>query len=96
MKNILIIGASSFIGQNLIKKIKQNASIYATYNSKKKLVKKKNIKYFKFNLYNPNFNNIPENIDYIIFLTPKIQDTDKLKLFYKNLEKIKKIYLKKI
>ncbi len=96
MKNILIIGASSFIGQNLIKKIKQNASIYATYNSKKKLVKKKNIQYFKFNLYNPNFNNIPENIDYIIFLAhPKIQDTDKLKLFYKNLEIIKKKFILK-
>ena len=82
MKNILIIGASSFIGLNLIKKIRQNVSIYATYNSTKKPVRKKNIKYFQFNLYNPNFNNIPENIDYIIFLAhPKIQGEDKLKLF---------------
>ncbi len=91
MKNILIIGASSFIGQNLIKKIEQNVSIYATYNSTKKLVRKKNVKYFQFNIYNPNFNNIPENIDNIIFLAhPKIQGTDKLKLFYKNLKIIKK------
>ena len=86
MKNILIIGASSFIGLNLIKKIRQNALIYATYNSTKKLVRKKNIKFFQFNLYNPNFNNIPENIDCIIFLAhPIIQGTDKLKLFFKNL-----------
>lgn len=97
MKNILVIGASSFIGLNLIKKIRQNALIYATYNSTKKLVRKKNIKFFQFNLYNPNFNNIPENIDCIIFLAhPIIQGTDKLKLFYKNLNIIrKKLLLKK-
>ena len=47
-KNILIIGASSFIGGNLINKLKKDYNVYGTYFKNNKNFNKKN--YFKVNL----------------------------------------------
>lgn len=71
IKNILITGASGFIGSSLIIKISNlflNSRIFCTYN-KKLYYKKKNIYWIKSNLINQNFNrNFPRNIDLIIHL----------------------------
>ena len=67
-KNILICGATGFIGRNLIENLSKNKNykIYATYNKKNKF-KLKNIKWIKGDLRNDTFSKrVTKNIDIII------------------------------
>jgi nucleoside-diphosphate-sugar epimerase len=49
--NILLTGASGFIGSNILEKIKPNNNIFVVSRSKKKIKKDNNIKYIKFDSY---------------------------------------------
>lgn len=54
--NILIVGGSGFVGQNILKMIDyKKFKVYATRNKSKKYYKDKKIKYFKGNLKNIKF-----------------------------------------
>tara|TARA_A100001011_G_scaffold137067_1_gene144531 strand:+ start:4127 stop:5080 length:954 start_codon:yes stop_codon:yes gene_type:complete len=67
-KNVLILGATGFIGKNLIEHFqkKKKFNIVATYHTKKKINKYK-VKWKKVDLCNPNqVNKILKNIDVLI------------------------------
>ena len=51
MINILLTGASGFIGSNILEKIKKNNNIFVITRDKKKIKKNINIKYITFNSY---------------------------------------------
>jgi len=90
MKTLLIIGGSSFIGKNLLNKLKKKYLIYATY-YKKEIINKHNIKTSKFDINNPDLTIFNKKIDAIIFLSqPIITNNKNLKHFLKNLKILKK------
>ena len=51
MINILLTGASGFIGSNILEKIRINNNIFILSRSKKKIKKDHNVKYITFNSY---------------------------------------------
>ena len=51
MINILLTGASGFIGSNILEKIKKNNNIFVLTRVKKKIKKDNNVKYITFNSY---------------------------------------------
>jgi GDP-L-fucose synthase len=67
MKKVLVTGASGFIGKNLVLKLlKKNYSIYATFHKNKNLIKNKKIKYFKVDLRKTSdCKKITKNIDIV-------------------------------
>ena len=63
MSNILLTGATGFIGSNILKKIKLNNQVFLIQrlNSKTKIKKSKNIKVLKFKDYDSLSNKLNKN-----------------------------------
>ena len=70
VKHILVIGASGYLGSEFVRcLLNKNFKIYGTYNNnKKKLIKNKNVKYFKLNsIDQKTFNKIKNlKVDYVV------------------------------
>ena len=64
MKNILICGATGFIGQNLVRYYSKNNKVYAVWNKRKPNFNHPNIQWIKADLRNPeDIKDIFKNID---------------------------------
>lgn len=69
-KDILITGASGFIGNNLLEFLskKKKFKIFAVYNQNKPKINYKSIRFIKFNFLKDNIKKLPKKIDSIIHL----------------------------
>ena len=95
---ILIIGGSKGIGLHLAKNLKENHSVYITYNNNQ-LRDKNVLKSFHLDLndistFNSFINNLDENIDVIIFNAAINQRSDFLKMKVNEYDNILNINLK--
>ena len=96
---ILIIGGSKGIGLHLAKNLKENHSVYITYNNNQ--LRDKNVFKKSFHLdlndistFNSFINNLDENIDVIIFNAAINQRSDFLKMKVNEYDNILNINLK--